>query len=75
MKTLTYTIESQQPIYIQSLSKLLNKAIEFGSNNLDETLRNIDNALWFNGWQLKCGRGGNHIWVSNQANERIAIIY
>lgn len=25
--------------------------------------------------ELKCGRGGSHVWIANQNNERIAVVY
>lgn len=36
-----------------------------------DIVRNYQNYLP----SLKCGYGGSHIWISNQQNERLAIIY
>lgn len=37
--------------------------------NMLETMDAIANVI-----QAKVGRGGNHVWISNPDNERIAII-
>lgn len=36
-----------------------------------DIVRNFQNYLP----ALKCGYGGSHIWISNQQNERLAVIY
>lgn len=49
----------------------------FEKQPIDRCLQILNNKfqLAISSGQIKIGRGGSHIWISNSANERLAIIY
>ena len=69
MKNYTIQLEVNSPfdhLITKQISEAMNTA-----NNKQEAV----NLLAYNFSQCKVGAGGNHIWISNQKNEREAIIY
>lgn len=64
---MTQKIKIENEKYADALSNL--KACV--SITRQETVKNIERLLP----TFKTGYGGNHVWVSTQDNERVAIIY
>lgn len=68
-KQLTVTVEVDSE-FNNSLADEIRKHLS--STSIETALLVVQNATI--GTDLKCGRGGHHVWVSDQNNKRIIII-
>lgn len=73
METIQLIIENATAAEAKIIRDQYNHHLDY-ANKVDKwsMLWAMENLAIWNPW--KVGRGGNHIWISNQKNERLAII-
>ena len=67
----TFTLNIEKPVSVYLYNLLT--AIYFNPMSIDEMTENISRCIIGRGY--KCGHGGSHVWISDEKNNRVAVLY